>query len=132
MDKFEKKIRKMVKDPRNAIVVGNGFGYLPSILSTHSTVFLFDAVDHTLKSKNLIYRESFTHLEFLTEIQVIYFDLTTVTRLENLRSCWLKNHSHIVIEGSDLIDRKTAKSLYDTGWGCTWVDKKFHIWKKCK
>jgi hypothetical protein len=132
MDKFEKKIRKMVKNPRNAIVVGNGFGYLSSILSTHSTVFLFDAVDCNLKLKNLIYREEFSHLDFLTEIQVIYFDLSTVDRLEKLRQCWLKNHSRIIVEGNSIIDRKIAKPLYDTGWGCTWIDKKFQIWEKCK
>lgn len=132
MDKFEKKIRKMTKHPENAIVVGNGFGLLSSMLSTHNTIFKFDSTDTTLKTKNLIYRENFDYLDQLYEIRVIYFDLSSIHRLENLRNCWVKNNSLVIVEGSEPIGRELSKPLYDTGWGCTVVEKNFHVWTKIK
>lgn len=132
MDKFEKKIRKMVPTPDNAIVVGRGFGIFESILSAHSTVFLFDSSDTSLKLKNLIYRENFEHLEFLSDVRVIYFDLDCIHRLEKLRTCWTRNQSLVIIEGNVIVERELSKPLYDTGWRCTWIDKKFQVWEKYK
>lgn len=132
MDKFEKKIRKMVKNPENAIVVGSGFGNLSSILSAHNTVFLFDAPDKNLKLKNLIYRETYDYLEFVSDIRVMYFDISSIHRLESLKICWLRNESRVIVEGNTIIERDVSYPLYDTGWRCTWVDKKFHVWEKYK
>ena len=132
MDKFEKKIRKITGHPENAIVVGKGFGMFSSMLSTHNTIFKFNSTDRGLKVKNLIYRESFDHLDQLYEIRVIYFDLDMLHLLENFRSCWTKDNSMVIIEGGEPIGREFSKPLYDTGWGCTIVEKHFHVWTKIK
>lgn len=130
MDKFEKKIRKMVKNPENALVVGSGFNHLPNIVSTHSTVFMIDNEDRSFKSKNLIYREDFDHLHVLSDVRVIYFDLTKVDKLDLLKDFWQRHKSLIIIEGSEPIGRHLSKPLYQTNWGCVGVEKRFHVWEK--
>ncbi len=130
MDKFEKKIRKMLKNPENALVVGSGFDHLSSIVATHNTVFITDCDNQQFKSKNLIYRENLDHLQVLSEIRVIYFDLDKVDRLELLKDFWQRHKSLVIIEGSEPIGRKLSKSLYESNWGCTGIEKKFHVWEK--
>ena len=132
MDKFEKKIRKSVKTPENAIVVGNGFGHLESILSAHNTAFIIDAKDQSLKTKNAIYREDFEYMNLLYDVKVIYFDLDKIHLLEKLQNFWTQHRCYVIIEGGEPIGRKHSGPLYASGWGCTIVEKNFHVWEKIK
>lgn len=132
MDKFEKKIRKVIKNPENAIVVGNGFGNLSSILSAHNTAFIIESTDQNIKTKNSIYREDFEYLNLLYDVRVIYFDLDKLHLLEKLQDFWTRHKCYVVIEGGDPISRKQSGPLYASGWGCTIVEKHFHVWEKIK
>jgi hypothetical protein len=132
MDKFAKKITKIIEHPENALVVGNGFDCLSSILMAHNSVFVVDSNNINTKSKKLIYRETFDNLEMLGPVAVVYFDLSKLHLLEKLKNFWFKNRAYVVIEGGDPIGREFSKPLYDTGWNCTAVEKHFHVWKKIK
>lgn len=132
MDKFEKKIRKIIKNPENALVVGTGFGNLASIINTHRNVFIVDHNDCAIKSKNLIYREDLEQMHFINDVRVIYLDLDKVHHLTNLEFFWTNNRSLIIIEGKDPIGRKDSKPLYNSGWECTSVEKHFHVWEKTR
>lgn len=132
MDKFEKKIRKLISIPENALVVGSGIGNLPSILNYHNSVFVVDHIGQTIRSKKIIYREDFVRLHELTNIQVIYIDLINLIRLELLKDIWQRHRSLVVVEGGEPIGRDLSKPFYDTSWGCTSVEKRFHVWEKLK
>ena len=132
MDKFEKKIRKIIKNPENAIVIGNGFGNLPSILSTHNTAFVIDANNKDLKAKNIIYKEDFEYMNLVYDVKVIYFDLDKLHLLEKLQDFWTRQKAIVIIEGGEPISRKYSGPLYSSGWNCTLVEKHFHVWEKLK
>jgi hypothetical protein len=132
MDKFEKRLRKVSKNTENALVIGTAFGSLEKILSIYRTVFVISEDCPTIKAKNLVYRENFDHLNLLSEINVIFFDLNTVAKLEIIKDFWQRHNSKIVIQGNDPIGREFSKPLYETGWGCTSLQGMFHIWEKMK
>ena len=132
MDKFEKKIRKLVKNPETALVIGNGFGILSNILSIHNSAFIIDSDNKDVKAKNIIYRENFDNLTAIYDIRVIYFDLNKIHLLESLQTVWTRHKSLVIIEGNEPIGRKFSKPLYNTGWGCTTIEKHFHVWEKIR
>jgi len=132
MASFEKKIKKIIGRAENALVIGDGFGMLQDIVSLHNTTFIIEAEDRSLKSKKLIYRENFDYIETLYEIKAIYFNLDKIDRLEKLNNFWTRFKSVVIVEGNSIVDKKTMKALYNTGWVCTSVDKKFHVWEKRK
>lgn len=132
MDKFEKRLRKISKNTENALVVGSAFNSLEKILSIYKTVFVISEEQPSIKAKNLIYRENFDHLNLLSEINVIFFDLNTIAQLDLLKNFWQRYDSKIVIEGNDPIEREFSKPLYETGWGCTSLQGMFHVWERMK
>ena len=54
MDKIEKRLRKLVKGPENAVVVGTAFGNIEVILDIYKTVFVINDKPLDIKSKKLV------------------------------------------------------------------------------
>jgi urate oxidase len=131
MDKFEKKLRKISKSHNNALVLGSAFGNLEKLLKIYSTVFVINKFPD-IKSKNLIYRENFDHLNSIIQVSAVFFDLNNLQYLKDLKDHWQRNDAIVVIEGNDPIGREFSKPLYDTGWGCTSLQGVFHVWEKIK
>jgi urate oxidase len=131
MDKFEKRLKKLSNSYNNALVLGSAFGYLEKILSIYSTVFVINQVP-AIKAKNLIYRENFDHLNNIIQVSAVFFDLNNLQYLDDLKDCWQKNNSIVVIEGNEPIGREFSKPLYESGWRCTSLQGFFHVWEKLK
>jgi hypothetical protein len=132
MDKFEKKIRKLVSIPENALVVGSGIGNLSSIINMHDSVFIVDCDNQIIKSKKLIYREDINNLKEISNIRVIYVDIDKLHRLEVLKNQWQRHKSLVIVEGGEPIGRDVSNPLYNTSWGCVSVEKRFHVWERLK
>ena len=130
MDKFEKRVIKSSKNTNNALVVGLGFENLEKILSIYNTVFVINETRPEVKARNLVYRENFQNLNFITEVDAIFLDLDKVSCLDELKDFWQRNKSVILIEGNDPIGREYSKPLYDTGWRCTNLHGSFHVWEQ--
>ena len=75
MNKFKKRLTKIIGRPQNAVVVGQGFGQLANILETFNTVFIFSWDQPNLRAKNLVFRENFNDLNPLHDISAIFVDL---------------------------------------------------------
>jgi hypothetical protein len=132
MNKLQKKLHKLDKNQANAVVIGDAFGNLETILEIYNTVFVIDKNSPTLKAKNLVYRENFDNLNSITEVSAIFFDLNRLDQFEMLKDFWQRNKSKVIIEGDEPIGREFSKPLYDTGWGCTSKQGLFHVWEKLK
>ncbi len=132
MSKFIKRLNKLSQSNENALVIGTVFGNLEEILSNYKTVFVIGDEPPLVKSKNLVYRQNFDHLNQLTDISVIFFDLNKVYLLQTLKDVWQRNCSLVVIEGNDPIGREFSKPLYDTSWGCRQTLGSFHTWEQIK
>ncbi len=129
MNKFQKRVKKLCKDPENCLVVGKGFGFLSEISEIYNTVFVIDDERPSLKLKNLVYRENSEDLVHITDISVIFFDLATTNRLNEFMNLAFKWKSVVVIEGNDPIGRDLSGPLYQTGYQCRDLQGHFHIWK---
>jgi len=131
MNKLEKRLRKISNSYDNALVLGNAFGHLEKILTIYSTVFVFNKMP-TIKAKNLIYRENLDHLNNIIQVSAVFFDLDNLYYLKDLKDCWQRNNSMVIIEGNDLIGKEFAQPLYESSWGCTKQLGSFHVWEKIK
>jgi hypothetical protein len=132
MNKFQKRLRKLLSNPNNALVLGTAFGNLENVLEIHSTVFVIDRDPPEIKAKNLVYKENFDNLNAITEVSAVFFDLDQLDQLEMVKESWRRNNSKVIIEGDEPIGREFSKPLYDTGWGCTSKQGLFHVWEKLK
>lgn len=132
MNKFQKRIGKVGKKFDHALVVGTGFGNLNDILEIFRSVFMVNSVPFEKKSKKIIYRENLDNITQIPNINFIFFDLEQIHQLENLKDCWVRNESLVIIEGNDPIGREFSGPLYKTRWGCTSQQGTFHVWEKIK
>jgi len=131
MNKIEKRLRKISKSYNNALVLGTAFENLEKVLKIYSTVFVINEFP-AIKAKNLIYRENFDHLDNIIQVSTVFFDLNKLQYLKDLKDCWQRNDSIVIIEGNEPIGREFSKPLYDSGWGCTSLQGFFHVWEKLK
>lgn len=132
MSKFVKRLLKYTPRAENALVIGTAFGHLSEILTTYKTVFVISESPPPIKARNLVYRQNFDHLNQLTGISVIIFDLNQILLLETLKDVWQRNQSVVVIEGDEPIGREFSKPLYNTSWGCRQKLGLFHTWEQIK
>lgn len=130
MNKFKKRLTKSVGDLQNAVVVGQGFGQLDSIVETFSTVFIFSWEPPNLKAKNLVFRENFNDLDPIRDISSIFIDLDQIQHLEKISQIWHKNKCTILVEGNDPIERSVSGPLYRDHFRCTDQQGIYHIWKR--
>jgi hypothetical protein len=130
MNKFKKRLTKIIGKPQNAVVIGQGFGQLASILETFNTVFIFSWDPPNLRAKNLVFRENFNDLNPLHDITAIFIDLDQTQHLENMSQIWHKNKCTILIEGNDPIGRNLSGPLYRDHFRCVDQQGIYHIWKQ--
>jgi hypothetical protein len=130
MNKFKKRLTKIIGNPQNAVVVGQGFGQLASILEIFNTVFIFSWDQRNLRAKNLVFRENFSDLNPLHDISAIFIDLDQLQHLETISQIWLKNKCTVLIEGTEPIERNLSGPLYRDHFRCTDQQGVYHIWKQ--
>jgi len=130
MNKFTKKITKISKNSRGALVIGCGMGNLSAIVNLFRNVFLFSHTRPEEKFKNLIFKEDLKNLESLTDIDFIFIDRKFLRYLNDLIPVWNRCRPIIIIEGMEVIDRKTSEFLYRDGFRATKQDKILHVWTR--
>lgn len=130
MNKFKKRLTKIIGRPQNAVVIGQGFGQLTDLLETFSTVFIFSWDQPILKAKNLVFRENFNDLNPLHDITAIFIDLDQMQHLENISKIWHKNKCTILIEGNTPIGRNLSGPLYRDHFRCIDQHGIYHVWKQ--
>lgn len=129
MTKFEKKIKNILPEPKNSLVVGTGFGHLDQFLDIFKTVFVISKFSLDRKARNLVYRSNINSLAAITNIDLISIDLDHVEYLNTIQHVWYKHRSVIIVEGREVIGRHLTSSLYQSNYRAVAQDKKFHIWK---
>ena len=132
MAKFAKRIKKLSGYTENALVVGRAFGNLGQLLEIYDSVFVIDTSPCILKSRNLIYKESFDKISSLVQIGGIFIDLDYVDKLESLEECWNRNSSTVFVEGDNYKDVRVSSIFYRTGWVCVSNQNTYHVWQKIK
>lgn len=129
MTKFQKRLSKLTRQPLNCLVMGHGFGLLQDISQIYKTVFVIDKRRPDLKVKNLVYRENADDLSCMTELSVIFFDLSATDKLSSIVNLAARCNSLVIIEGNDPIGREISGPLYHYNYHCTSLQNLFHVWE---
>lgn len=99
MNKFKKRFLTANKNKRNALVVGSGLGYIEQLSDSLSTVFVIDNFDRSLRRKNIVYKDDFTGISLLPEIDFVFIDFNQYGNLEKLQPVLVNNKCTIFIQG---------------------------------
>lgn len=130
MSKFRKRIAKLSKNPcQNALVVGDGFGYLHEIIDMFQTVFIINKSKPTIKSRNLVYKETFDDMQSLIDITHIFFDLKNITDISSTSHTLHRWKPIVIIEGNEIPNAVFTRTLLDTGYKCYKLEGLFHPWE---
>jgi acetolactate synthase small subunit len=129
MADFAKRIRKILKKPKNALVLGNALGHLEKISETFSSVFVINGEFGTIRKKNIIYRENFENLENIAEIDFVFIDKNRIDDLYELRNFLRRNQPYVLTEAHEAIKKEHTKFFRGFQYQVVDINKKFYIWK---
>ncbi len=130
MAKFNKRISKVAGRPlQNALVIGEGFGFLSNLLESFETVFVIDSKRPEIKARNLVFKENSDELHLLVEVSMIFFDRNMINDINLYAPVFTRWKSLVIIEGDEPISRDYSQSLYHHGWKCTSLQGFFHVWE---
>lgn len=99
MDKFTKRILNSNKHKRNALVIGSGLGYLEKLSEKLNTVFVIENIDRELRKKNIVYKDDFTGISLLSEIDFVFIDFNQYGNLGKIQPVLVNNRCTIYIQG---------------------------------
>lgn len=130
MSKFAKRISKLSRSsPQNALIIGEGFGFISEILTIFQTVFVIDENYPKIKAKNLVYKEDYIDLHLLVDVSHIFLDLSKINEINLIMPVFTRWKSFVIIEGNEPIGRDFTQTLYHHGWKCTSTSGFFHTWE---
>lgn len=130
MSKFVKRISKSINVEGNALIIGDGFGFIPDILSLFQSVFVVLNQQEKIKAKNIIYRDTLDNLHLLPCLNVVFLDLKYKNRLDDFENIMTQNKSIFLIEGNEPLEREWTKKFYQLGYRAIDQQGYFHQWKK--
>ena len=109
MSKFIKRISKSINVEGNALVIGDGFGFVFDILSLFPSVFVVLNEHQRIKAKNVIYRDTLDSLHLLPSINVVFLDLKFKHRLDEFENIMLHAKPIFLIGRNDALEREWTK-----------------------
>jgi hypothetical protein len=128
MVKFAKRVLNVAKQKRNALVIGSGFGYIEQLSNNLKTVFVIDNTNRELRRKNIIYKDDFTGVSSLSEIDFVFIDYNQSGNLEKLHTVLTNNRVVIFIEGEIVWPVKEYKYLRSLGYSHIDTNKGMQTW----
>lgn len=130
MSKIIKRLSKTIENPRNVLIVGKAFGNLEDFLNNFATVFVVDTEPPSLRSRNLVFKETNDQIEKLPDIDVIVIDSKYYKFIKTYRQLWLNRRIAIVIEGGEQdVDLNICKELKKDYYQIVEVYKDYHVLK---
>lgn len=129
MSKFSKRLRKISKRPRNALILGRGVGEIEDILEVFSSAFTVGDFSKGERRKNLIYIENLASVAELSSIDMIFIDRANIELIPKLNVLYKKCQCLLIIEGDIDIPKDLAKFLVSEGYHVTDMEKRYHIWR---
>jgi len=124
-----KRITKIKKDPKNALIVGNAFDEISSYIGLFSTIFVLNSTSDKIRHKSIVYRDTFESLNQLSNVDFIFIDKEFFKEIKNLSVVWRKSKSIILTEGSVFIEKSVQMFLNSENYYAVEVTKHFMIWK---
>jgi len=112
MNKTRKRISKILKKkPKDALVIGKGFGTIEILLEMFDTVFVFSKSPNDVKAPNLVFKKSIEDTFHLADVTAIFIDRDYVKALDLISPVMQKVQPEIFIEGNEVIHRDQTVNL---------------------
>lgn len=130
MDKFKKRLQKIIGKPENAIILGQGRSITEIILPMFKTVFVYDNHPIDYRAKNLVFREGFKNVDITESITACFVDRSKLDQIKFISSVVNRYRPCVFIEGTDRLCRPDNIPLFDFGYlyNDTWMN--YHYWKQ--
>jgi hypothetical protein len=129
MTAIVKKLRKIAGDAHNAVAIDPDIEVIEALSAIFKSVFVYTTKEHTVKKRNIIYRQDLVDLTKLPDISMIYIDITAVEHMSKFSVIVEKYKSLIVIPFSDHLEKKYARWLIAVNYETTYLAKNLQIWK---
>jgi len=130
MDKFKKRLQKIVGPLENAVVVGKGEPVMEMILPMFKNIFIYDDKPTAYRARNIVFREGLKQIDISDSITVCFVDRDKVDQLKFIAPVVNRFRPTIFIQGTDRLLRPDNIPLFDYGYlyNDTWSD--YHYWKQ--
>lgn len=130
MDKFRKRLQKIIRSPENAIILGQGKPVIEMIVPMFKNIFVYNDSPIEYRAKNIVFREGFKYVDISESITVCFVDREKLDQVKSISSIVNRYRPHIFIEGTDRLLRPDNIPLFDFGYlyNDTWMD--YHYWKQ--
>lgn len=130
MSKFTKRVLGKGKNSRCCLVIGDGFGLIDDIIDNFRTVFIVNSGDRSLRKRNVVYRQDFTGIDILTDIDVIFINRDQERGLALSEPVFAKFRPTVIIENTDSWSRESIRSLQIKGYHLVETHKNFVKWAR--
>ena len=133
MSKIKTRITKILrKEPKDALVIGNGDYILPVLLDMFNTVFIWSKTTVDIKAPNIVIKKELDTTFHMPDINAVFIDRDYVKSLDYMSALLAKPSPDVFIEGNDVIPREQTTNLYRHNYNCTAQAGSFHIWTRVK
>lgn len=129
MSKRTKRIKKINKTPRNALVLGSAFGCLEEYVDAFLTVFVYSKDTNRIRDKRLVYRNTLDSLNQITDVDVIFVDCDYFNNIRDIFTVWRKSSPIILTQGPIFTEKSLQKFLNSERYYAVEVTKEYMIWK---
>jgi hypothetical protein len=130
MNKFIKRLQKIVGPFENAVVIGQGKSVIEIIVPIFKNVFVYDDVPIEYRAKNIVFREGFKYVDISESITACFVDRKKLDQIKSVSATVNRYRPCIFIEGIDRLIRPDNIPLFDFGYlyHDTWMN--YHYWKQ--
>lgn len=128
MDKFVKRVLKIKKNARNALVVGSKFTSIFSLAPYLTTVFIINDGDRSIRGKNIIYKEDFSNLNTYSDIDFLFIDYDQYGNLPKLQPVLQKHKPVIFVDGETVWPTAEYNFLKNYGYNTMDLYKGMQLW----
>lgn len=129
MSKHAKRIKKINKTPRNALVLGSAFGHLSEYLDAFLTVFVHTKDATRIRDKRVVYRNTLDDLNQIADVDAIFIDCDYFDDIRNIFTVWRKSSPVLLTQGAIFTEKALQKFLNSEHYYAVEVTKEYMLWK---
>jgi hypothetical protein len=129
MTKLAKKIKKIKKNPRFAIFLGQDHADLDEFLSVVPTIFWYGVESTQRKNKNLIVVKDKKFLNSLNEVELVFVDDNEKNYVNDLQSLLIKSQPIIFLRTCNEVSIEQSNFFKSMRYHAVELFKGYQIWK---
>jgi hypothetical protein len=132
MSKTVTRLRKVKKDYRNIVVIGDDFSDIDDLAGYVKTIFVIGLSKDPIKKKNIIYLENYSFLNSVPDIDLVMLSKDKTHDVKYFQNSLIKWKPIIFMNSRSLITTEEAEPLKKIKYFMIENHKNTYIWKQIK